>query len=229
MTFSLLRAGLMAGTMIAGLVLASPALAKTERMSVISGGEKVGFVEADIDGARVAIRYDVKNNGRGPTMAETLELGRDGLPKSWALDGTATFGSAVEERFSLDGTMASWKDSMGPGTAAVPWCSGCCVRFRRFDDTVKAALESLAGQAHSGCRERSTQSATDLHLAFAGRVGFFRGAAGNAAGGHQLPEQPGLWPDLFTWLGVRDHHSAHLPQPGRPGAACRRRWRRFRG
>ena len=140
MTFSLLRAGLMAGTMIAGLVLASPALAKTERMSVISGGEKVGFVEAEIDGAKVAIRYDVKNNGRGPTMAETLELGRDGLPKSWALDGTATFGSAVEERFRLDGATATWKDSMGPGSAAVkephlyigqaasPWALGVYAR-----------------------------------------------------------------------------------------------------
>ncbi|MFV3127046.1 amidohydrolase family protein [Niveispirillum sp. KHB5.9] len=140
MTSSLLRAGMLAGTMIAGLLLTHPATARTERLSVIAGGEKVGFVEAEIDGNRIAIRHDVKNNGRGPTMAERLVLDRaTGLPVEWALDGTSTFGSPVAERFTRDGAKAAWTDSMGDGTAdagqqlyvgqyASPWALGLYAR-----------------------------------------------------------------------------------------------------
>ncbi|MFV3076888.1 amidohydrolase family protein [Niveispirillum fermenti] len=119
MTFPLLRAGLLAGTILAGLALTLPAAAGIERLSVIAGGEKVGFVEAVIDGDSVTIRHDVKNNGRGPTMAETLVLDpATGLPQQWVLSGTSTFGSPVTERFTRDGTGAAWADSMGQGRAA---------------------------------------------------------------------------------------------------------------
>lgn len=140
MIASPLRCGLLAGTMIAGLLFAPLVQAKTERLSVIAGGEKVGFVEAQVEGDRVDIRYDVKNNGRGPTMAEKLVLDRaTGLPVTWTLDGSSLFGSAVTERFAVTGGDAAWTDSMGSGTApaaghlyvgqyASPWALGAYAR-----------------------------------------------------------------------------------------------------
>ena len=84
------------------LASASPAIAQThERLSVVANGEKVGSVDAVRTGDHVAIHYDVKNNGRGPTMDEAIDLGPDGLPLRWTLDGKATFGGDVHERFEI--------------------------------------------------------------------------------------------------------------------------------
>lgn len=104
-----LRTLLAASTLLAAL----PAQAETVRWSVVTSGEKVGFVEADEQGSTVAISYDVKNNGRGPTTTEEIELGADGLPVRWAIDGTSTFGSEVRERFARDGQTVRWTDSTG--------------------------------------------------------------------------------------------------------------------
>jgi len=149
MSFQPLRLALIASTLLAG---ASPALAQRERMSVVANGEKVGFVDADRQGDRVTIDYDVKDNGRGPTMRETIALGRDGLPQRWELDGKATFGGEVHERFAHEGRIARWSDSMGareapaPGTAlylgqnASPWALGMYARalLKRPDLTLPA-------------------------------------------------------------------------------------------
>ncbi|KAK0341175.1 hypothetical protein LTR94_027500, partial [Friedmanniomyces endolithicus] len=91
-----------------------------ERLSVIANGEKVGSVAAAQTGDHVAIHYDVKNNGRGPTMDEAIDLGPDGLPRRWTLDGKATFGGDVHERFARDGATARWSDAMGAREASAP-------------------------------------------------------------------------------------------------------------
>ncbi|MET0245585.1 MAG: amidohydrolase family protein [Sphingomonas sp.] len=144
MSSSLLRVAL-ASTLLTAL----PALAQQERYSVISNGEKVGFIDADQQGNRVLIQYDVKNNGRGPTMRETIDLGSDGLPVRWTLDGKATFGGDVHERFTRDGTAVRWTDSMGEkraratGTAlyigqnASPWALGLYARALLKDEDGK--------------------------------------------------------------------------------------------
>lgn len=136
MSSLVLRAALLATTLFA----TPPALAQQERLSVIANGEKVGFVTADQRGNAVTIAYDVKNNGRGPTMAETIALDADGLPLRWTLDGTATFGGAVHERFTREGQTARWHDSMGDRSAPVtapglyigqnasPWALGLYAR-----------------------------------------------------------------------------------------------------
>jgi len=85
------------------------------RYSSIFGGKNVGHVWVTTVGNRSTIAYDVKNNGRGPTMAETITFGKDGLPDSWTISGTTTFGSKVEEHFSRSGSRASWTDSTGKG------------------------------------------------------------------------------------------------------------------
>ena len=111
-----------------------------ERLSVIANGEKVGSVEAISTGDHVAIHYDVKNNGRGPTMDEAIDLGADGLPLRWTLEGKSTFGSDVHERFARDGSGARWTDAMGArrarvrgtslyvGQSASPWALGLYAR-----------------------------------------------------------------------------------------------------
>ncbi len=138
---------------VVSLLAAARADAEIRRWSVIAGGEKVGFAEADIRGPDVRIRYDVKNNGRGPTIAEELRLGKDGLPQSWHLTGTTTFGSAVDERFDRNGNAVRWQDSMGPGSATAsgsalyvaqngsPWALGVYARaLLQRNDRAMAAL-----------------------------------------------------------------------------------------
>jgi imidazolonepropionase-like amidohydrolase len=119
---------------------AIPAHAEPMRYSVVANGEKVGFVEADQQGAHVAIVHDVKNNGRGPTMRESIDIGSDGLPVRWELDGKSLFGAEVHERFAREGGTVRLTDSMGEsvrkvsgaalyvGQNASPWAMGLYAR-----------------------------------------------------------------------------------------------------
>ena len=97
---------------------ASASAADSARYTVIFGGQKVGHVVADTTANRTTIDYNVKNNGRGPTMAETITFGPDGLPTAWTISGTTTFGSKVNETFKRDKSRATWLDSTGKGQAS---------------------------------------------------------------------------------------------------------------
>ncbi|WP_216838876.1 amidohydrolase family protein [Caulobacter sp. S45] len=103
------------------LILTTPtlALAETANFSVIFGGKNVGHLIADTQGDRTLIDYDFKNNGRGPTMKETIRSNADGLPIAWTITGATTFGSKVDERFSQSGSHAEWVDSTGKGAATI--------------------------------------------------------------------------------------------------------------
>jgi len=116
------------------------ALADTFTYSVIFGGVNVGHLTAKVNGDQTSIDYNVKNNGRGPTIAETIKLDADGLPTEWRIDGATTFGSKVTERFARHGARAEWVDSTGKGHAdihtpslyvgqsASPWADGLYAR-----------------------------------------------------------------------------------------------------
>jgi imidazolonepropionase-like amidohydrolase len=119
--------------------LALPAHAD-ERFSVLVGGTRIGHLTVDAEGNRLAIDYDYKNNGRGPTLKESIELGADGLPQRWKIEGSTTFGSPIAESFARDGDGATWTDALGPGEAnagpaklyvaqdASPWALGLYAR-----------------------------------------------------------------------------------------------------
>ena len=62
----------------------SPGWAQEERFSVMVGETRVGHLVARTEGPRTQIAYDYKNNGRGPTLAESIEIGAAGLPLAWA-------------------------------------------------------------------------------------------------------------------------------------------------
>jgi len=97
--------------------LPTAAWAKPERFSVIFGQKTVGHLIADTTGDRTVIDFDYKNNGRGPTMAETIRVNERGLPVEWKITGATTFGSKVDESFSASGGKSAWVDSTGPGSA----------------------------------------------------------------------------------------------------------------
>ncbi|MFN7398236.1 MAG: amidohydrolase family protein [Sandaracinobacter sp.] len=107
---------------LAALLLQTPALAAVERYTILTSSRTVGTLVADVKpgaaGEAVTIAYDYKNNGRGPTIAETLQVNAAGLPESWTVTGATTFGSKVDESFTLAGGKASWRDATGPGSAA---------------------------------------------------------------------------------------------------------------
>jgi imidazolonepropionase-like amidohydrolase len=103
----------------AALLLQTPAMAAIERYTVMSSSRAVGTLVADGSGDTVKIVYDYKNNGRGPTIAETVTVNAAGLPVDWTVTGATTFGSKVDERFALSGTTARWTDATGPGSADV--------------------------------------------------------------------------------------------------------------
>src|SRR5262245_3496766 len=86
---------------------ASAFASDSARYSVIFGGQNIGHVYADTTANRTTIDYNVKNNGRGPTMAETITFGPDGLPTAWTISGTTTFGSKVNETFNRDKSRAT--------------------------------------------------------------------------------------------------------------------------
>jgi len=63
------------------ICLPSLALADTYTYSFIFGEKKVGHLTAETKGDATTIDFDVKNNGRGPTIAESIKLDAAGLPR----------------------------------------------------------------------------------------------------------------------------------------------------
>src|SRR5687768_10294692 len=100
------------------LATPGPAVAQTEKLTVIRSGRTIGHLTATTQGTRVVIDYDYKNNGRGPTLAEVLTLSAKGLPSAWTITGTTTFGNKIDESFGTIGARAEWRDSTGPGSMA---------------------------------------------------------------------------------------------------------------
>ncbi len=103
--------------------IAVSACAATENFTVIFGGKDVGHLNVDTSGSHSAIDFDYKNNGRGPTMKETLDVDATGLPVKWDISGATTFGSKVSESFVKTNGTARWTDSTGAGTKKVTQAS----------------------------------------------------------------------------------------------------------
>ncbi|MDJ0909816.1 MAG: amidohydrolase family protein [Woeseiaceae bacterium] len=100
---------------LALILFALPAAAETTTYRVMFGGEDVGHMIVNKAEDRVAIDFDYKQNGRGPTIAEEMTLDDRGYPIDWTITGTTTFGSSVDEFFRFADGTASWQDSTGPG------------------------------------------------------------------------------------------------------------------
>ncbi|MBI1392996.1 MAG: amidohydrolase family protein [Alphaproteobacteria bacterium] len=86
---------------------------------VIIAGKKVGHLRVTPDDAGMTIDYDFKNNGRGPTIKERVQIGSNGTPIEWSIEGSTTFGNNVTESFSLNKDRATWADTAGGGAARI--------------------------------------------------------------------------------------------------------------
>ena len=117
------------------------------------GGRVIGHLNATTEGNRVVIDYDYKNNGRGPTLTETITLSAKGLPSAWTVSGATTFGNKIDEQFTLAADRAEWRDSTGAGSAvsdgeqvyvpqtASPWSLGLFARL--LDKTTSKRMPVL--------------------------------------------------------------------------------------
>jgi imidazolonepropionase-like amidohydrolase len=97
----------------------APNPAEPVAYTAIFGGKHVGHLIAHTKDGNTTVDWNVKNNGRGPTISETLTEGAGGLPTEWRITGTTTFGSKVDEHFNQSGGRAEWFDSMGKGSAPI--------------------------------------------------------------------------------------------------------------
>ncbi|MFN3214719.1 MAG: amidohydrolase family protein [Henriciella sp.] len=91
----------------------------TATYHVFVQGTNIGAVEATPTETGYNVFYEYRNNGRGPTINETITLSADGLPIGWTAKGNTTFGNAVDESFTLENGIASWTDSTGTEQATV--------------------------------------------------------------------------------------------------------------
>ncbi|MEM5516583.1 amidohydrolase family protein [Henriciella sp. AS95] len=87
--------------------------------TILVSGTKIGDMVVTEADDTISVDYEYRNNGRGPTMLETVEIGENGIPVSWTVKGNSTFGNAINETFTLDGSSASWTDSTGDGSAEI--------------------------------------------------------------------------------------------------------------
>ena len=102
------------------LVLTSlPLAAETVTYRVLVGGSDVGHMIVSHGTDQLAIDFDFKQNGRGPTIAEEITLDERGYPIDWTITGTTTFGDSVDEYFRVADGVARWQDTTGTGEARV--------------------------------------------------------------------------------------------------------------
>ncbi len=92
---------------------------EASRYVVLVGGTPIGAANISHDGNEIAIEYEFRNNGRGPTLNEAITLNEAGYPVRWTIEGASTFGNAVDESFSWEGDSASWRDATGDGSATL--------------------------------------------------------------------------------------------------------------
>ncbi|MCP2669595.1 amidohydrolase family protein [Maricaulaceae bacterium EIL42A08] len=97
-------------------VIAAPA-DEASSYTVLVGGTRIGAANITRTDDGFAIEYEFRNNGRGPTLNETISLNDRGYPVSWAITGNTTFGNAVDEMFEWSGDSATWRDATGEGSA----------------------------------------------------------------------------------------------------------------
>lgn len=97
----------------------SPGSSGQESFSILVAGTPVGKLEVKHDTGNTQVDYEYRNNGRGPTITESVVIGEKGLPTNWSISGATTFGNKVDEQFVLSGGEASWKDATGTGNTTL--------------------------------------------------------------------------------------------------------------
>lgn len=89
-------------------------------VALVDGGRQAGhqIVETADDGS-VSVDFIFKDNGRGPELKERYTLGPDGTFVRYAVSGSTTFGSKVDESFERVGQTARWRSTSDTGEVQV--------------------------------------------------------------------------------------------------------------
>ncbi|HEX4455392.1 MAG TPA: hypothetical protein VH143_31245 [Kofleriaceae bacterium] len=97
----------------------APLPAKTDRWVIFGWGHKVGTmtIMSNPDGTFAEV-YDRVDNGRGPHVDASLELGSDGMLDQFTATGHHELGNALSETFSRSNGRAHWKSEAEEGDAA---------------------------------------------------------------------------------------------------------------
>lgn len=95
-----------------------PAIEATH-FTVLVGGTEIGALDVTPSDSGYGVEFEYRNNGRGPTISESVTLDADGMPTDWVIDGASTFGNPIHERFEFEDNQASWTDATGSDQAVL--------------------------------------------------------------------------------------------------------------
>jgi hypothetical protein len=123
------------------LAVGSRAVAAPEqsRYVLVTASGPVGTLTVSENGRVIDNDYRVDDNGRGSKLKEHVELGPDGLPKRWNIEGKGWFGAPVKEDFLVTSGRATWtslddrgdadaKDAIYVANNGTPWATSLYLR-----------------------------------------------------------------------------------------------------
>ena len=90
----------------------------TARYGVLFSGRPAGEYREWWSNGELHSVYDYNDRGRGPHQEAVLKLGEGGVPSSVSITGHGYLKDSVDERFTSDGSTATWKTSSEHGTRA---------------------------------------------------------------------------------------------------------------
>jgi hypothetical protein len=114
--------------------------AEQSRYTLVTSSGPIGTLVVTENGRSVDTDYRVDDNGRGSKLREHVELGPDGLPRRWEIQGTSWFGAPVKETFIVESGRAKWTSLDDSGEAdpkggavyiannGTPWAAGMYLR-----------------------------------------------------------------------------------------------------
>ena len=97
--------------------VAPPPASTTDRYEIVIEGRKAGYFQIVDHAGKVSAVFDLVENGRGPHVDATFEVGADGLPIKFRATGHHEMGTPSHESFSLEGKHAQWKSDEEKGEA----------------------------------------------------------------------------------------------------------------
>ncbi|MDP3383529.1 MAG: amidohydrolase family protein [Phenylobacterium sp.] len=206
--------------LLAALVaFAGAAEAATHRFVAMAGGEKVGHLVAEVDGATTSVDFAIDNNGRGPKAREQITVDASGAPVNWSIEGSSLFGSPVQESFSRQGGTAQWVSQADEGQTQVtgpvlyvpndgsPWILGQYVKA-----LLKAPGQTLPALPSGTMRLQEVRKFTLGQGASAVKLTVYELSGVDLTPSYVMVDARG---DLFGVLGgglIREGYEAHLDE-----------------
>jgi hypothetical protein len=116
-------------------VTAGPLFAQPQRYTLVTSSGPIGTLTVTESGRAVDNEYRVDDNGRGSKLREHVDLGSDGLPRRWDIQGSSWFGAPVKETFAIENGRATWtslddhgdaeaKNALYIANNGTPWAVG---------------------------------------------------------------------------------------------------------